>query len=87
MSIIAMRLFFYADSFIYAMAKTYMLNIPLIANGVGGNSSTFHQDHVASIHKSAFQRQRRYVNSMLTGEEPLPKFAKPACKPLDVTEL
>lgn len=69
------------------MAKTYVLNVPLIANGLGGNSSTFHQDHVESVHKSAFQRQRRYVNSMINGEVPLPKFAKLACKPLDVADL
>lgn len=69
------------------MAKTYMLNVPLISNGLGGNSSTFHQDHVEFFHKSAFQRQRRYINSMISGEIPLPKFAKPACKPLDVAEV
>jgi hypothetical protein len=75
------------DSFIYAMAKTYMLNIPLIANGLGGNSSTFHQDHVESVHRSAFKRQRKYVNSLLLGDVALPIFAKPACRPLDVSEV
>ena len=69
------------------MAKTYMLNIPLIANGLGGNSSTFHQDHVESIHRGAFKRQRKYVNSLLLGDVALPSFAKPACKPLDVSEM
>lgn len=79
--------YFYSDSFLYAMAKTYMLNIPLIANGIGGNQSTFHQDHVESVHRSAFRRQRQYVNEMLTGKVALPPFAKPACKPLDVADI
>jgi hypothetical protein len=87
MSSIASHQSFHADSFIYAMAKTYMLNVPLIANGLGGNSSTFHQDHVEFVHKNAFRRQRRYINSMISGEVILPTFAKPACKPLDVAEL
>jgi hypothetical protein len=69
------------------MANTYMMNIPLIANGLGGNTSTFHQDHVESIHRGAFKRQRQYVNELLTGKIPLPSFAKPACKPLKVDEL
>ena len=33
----------FPDSYLYSMAKTYMMNIPLIANGLGGNQSTFHQ--------------------------------------------
>ena len=69
------------------MAKTYMLNIPLIANGLGGNVSTFHQDHVESIHRAAFKRQRKYINKMIKGEVPLPSFAKPACKLLDILEV
>jgi hypothetical protein len=78
----------FLDAFLYAMAKTYMLNIPLIANGLGGNQSTFHQDHVESIHRGAFQQQRKYVNEMLSGETKMPEFAKPACKkPLMVAEL
>ena len=76
-----------SDSYLYAMATTYMINIPLIANGIGGNSSTFHQDHVESIHRGAFKRQRRYVNKLLKGEVSLPSFAKPACKPLNVSEV
>lgn len=76
-----------ADSYLYSMAKTYMMNIPLIANGLGGNQSTFHQDHVDMIHRGAFRRQRQYVNEMLTGKTGLPAFAKPACKPLVVDEL
>ena len=44
-----------ADSFIYAMVaphyKAYVLTIPLIANGLGGNQSTFHQRHVESVRR------------------------------------
>jgi GR25 family glycosyltransferase involved in LPS biosynthesis len=76
-----------ADSYLYSMAKTYMMNIPLIANGLGGNQSTFHQDHVDMIHRGAFRRQRQYVNEMLTGKTALPTFAKAACKPLVVDEM
>lgn len=47
---------FQADSFIYALARTYAISVPLITNGAGGNQSTFHQDHVESIHESAFAR-------------------------------
>eukprot|EP00128_Syssomonas_multiformis_P015332 Colp12_sorted_trinity150504_noHs@25346 len=30
-----------ADHFLYAMAPTYMLAVPVISNGLGGNTSTF----------------------------------------------
>jgi GR25 family glycosyltransferase involved in LPS biosynthesis len=71
---------FQADSFLYAMNKTYVLTIPLITNGQGGNESTFHQDHVESIHHSAFQRQRKYINSLIRGQFPLPSFVTLACR-------
>eukprot|EP01034_Spumella_vulgaris_P034469 gene34469-42509_t len=70
---------FQADSFIYATTKTYVLNIPLITNGAGGNQSTFHQDHVENIHASAFARQREYINLLISGKVPLPPFATAAC--------
>lgn len=77
-----------ADSFLYAMTTTYMLSVPLISNGLGGNESTFHQDHVELIHRKSFRRQRQYINLMLTGEVPAPSFAKPACsQALDVNML
>jgi GR25 family glycosyltransferase involved in LPS biosynthesis len=76
---------FQADSYIYALAKTYVLSVPLITNGAGGNVSTFHQDHVISIHQSAFARQRGYINELITGRYPLPSFATLACRqPLPV---
>eukprot|EP01032_Pedospumella_encystans_P010904 gene10904-12723_t len=76
---------FQADSYIYALAKTYVLSVPLITNGAGGNVSTFHQDHVISIHQSAFARQRTYINQLISGQHPLPAFATKACtQPLDV---
>ena len=76
---------FQADSFIYAMAKTYVLSVPLITNGAGGNMSTFHQDHVLSVHQSAFARQRGYINELITKKHALPSFARLACKePLPV---
>jgi hypothetical protein len=71
-----------ADSFLYAMATTYMLTVPLITNGVGGNKSTFHQDHVENFHRKSFRRQRVYINKMLSGEVKPPFFATPSCKSL-----
>eukprot|EP01035_Chromulina_nebulosa_P023999 gene23999-31157_t len=71
---------FQADSFLYSMAPTYSLGIPLIANGKGGDASTFHQDHVESLHRAAFRRQRQIINTMLLGNLPLPAFVKPACR-------
>lgn len=70
-----------ADSFLYAMTTTYVLSIPIIANGLGGNQSTFHQDHVELLHRKAFRRQREYVNKLYTDVTP-PPFMKPACKEL-----
>lgn len=32
-----------ADSFLYALAPTYVTTVPMISNGFGGNQSTFHQ--------------------------------------------
>lgn len=76
---------FQADSYIYALAKTYVLSVPLITNGAGGNVSTFHQDHVISIHQSAFARQRGYINELISGKHKLPSFATRACtEPLPV---
>lgn len=71
-----------ADSFLYAMTKTYMLSMPLITNGKGTNESTFHQLHVEMFHHKAFRRQRTYINEMLKGSIPPPPFAKPACSTL-----
>lgn len=73
---------FQADSFIYALNKTYVLTVPLITNGVGGNQSTFHQEHVEMLHKTAFAKQRHYVNRLIRRETPLPTFASVACKRL-----
>lgn len=70
---------FQADSYIYAIAKTYVLSVPLITNGAGGNVSTFHQDHVLSIHQSAFARQRGYINELINKKFALPSFATIAC--------
>jgi len=71
---------FQADSFLYSLAPTYMLGIPLIANGKGGDASTFHQDHVESLHRAAFRKQRQIINELLLGKVSLPSFAKPACQ-------
>lgn len=79
---------FQADSYVYALTKTYVLSVPLITNGAGGNVSTFHQDHVLSIHQSAFARQRSYINELITGKHALPPFATRACtQPLPVRML
>ena len=68
-----------ADSFLYSMTQTYMSTVPLIVNGRGVNSSTFHQEHVEMFHKASFRRLRRTVNEMLTGKVPPPPYAKAAC--------
>jgi GR25 family glycosyltransferase involved in LPS biosynthesis len=73
-----------ADSYLYAMTRTYMLSMPLITNGRGTNQSTFHQSHVSLIHTEAFKRQRQYINQMLSGKVPPPAFARPACKSIPV---
>lgn len=78
-----------ADHFLYAMTTTYMLSVPIITNGQGGNESTFHQSHVEMFHKKSFQKMRGYVNEMLTGRVTPPAFVKPACSTsaLDVNLL
>lgn len=73
-----------ADSFLYAMTTTYMMTIPLISFGVGGNESTFHQDHVAMLHQPSQHQQRQYIAKLLNREVPLPSFATPACNTVDV---
>jgi GR25 family glycosyltransferase involved in LPS biosynthesis len=70
-----------ADSYLYAMTTTYVITIPIIANGLGGNQSTFHQDHVEMLHRKAFRRQREYVNLLYKQVQP-PAFMKPACSEL-----
>lgn len=74
-----------ADHFLYAMAPTYMLAVPVISNGLGGNTSTFHQNHVEMFHKKSFQKMRGYINEMLTSKVSPPAFMRPACtKSMDV---
>lgn len=74
-----------ADSYLYAMTKTYMIHVPLITNGKGVGSSTFHQEHVEMFHKSAFRKQRQIINDMLSGLVKPPPFAVPACKSLNIS--
>ena len=73
------------------MIKTYVSTVPLISNGVGGNKSTFHQDHVESFHYNAFMQQRSYINDMITNKISLPTFAKKSCGestlPLEIHEM
>lgn len=76
-----------ADSFLYAMTKTYTISVPLITNGIGGNQSTFHQFHVETNHRRAFLQQRGYINRLLSGAVPLPSFAKPACPMIDENQM
>jgi hypothetical protein len=73
-----------SDDLIYGMANTYVLKLPLIANGFGGGKSTLHQGHVSSIHEQAFRAIRDKVNQMLTCTVKPPAFATPACTPLDL---
>lgn len=71
---------FQADSYIYALVPhSYVMTIPIITNGFGGNRSTFHQDHVIEIHQSAFRRQRDYMNQLLKPGSKKPDFILPAC--------
>ena len=76
-----------ADSFLYAMTKTYMLSFPVITNGGGGNQSTFHQFHVELLHRNAFKQQREFVNEMLSGKIPTPPSVNKACNSMDVEFL
>ena len=78
-----------ADVFLYATTQTYMLSVPLIANGKGGGESTFHQDHVELLHRAAFRQQRHFINEMLTGRVEPPSFARviPSIRLLNETEL
>jgi GR25 family glycosyltransferase involved in LPS biosynthesis len=71
-----------ADSYLYATTSTYMITVPVIANGLGTNQSTFHQDHVELLHKNAFRQQRHYINQMLEKKVTVPEFIKPACNEL-----
>jgi GR25 family glycosyltransferase involved in LPS biosynthesis len=76
---------FQADSYLYALTRTYVQTTPMITNGITGNLSTFHQDHVSNLHHNAFIRQRSYMNEMFMGKVKMPNFAKPSCSlPLPV---
>lgn len=68
-----------ADSYLYALAKTYVTTIPMITNGQGVSVSTFHQNHVEMFHKASFIRQRQYINDMLRGKVNYPSYLQPAC--------
>lgn len=70
---------FQADSFLYSLANSIILSIPVIANGHGGNQSTFHQDHVETIHASSFRTMRSFINEMFVGNTTMPNFIKSPC--------
>eukprot|EP00605_Chrysophyceae_sp_TOSAG23-4_P002837 GSChrysophyteH1.ASY1.ANO1.3125.1 assembled CDS len=70
---------FQADMYLYATTKSYVMTLPIIANGQGGNQSTLHQAHVENIHYLAFQRQRGYINDLIMQNTALPQFIEPAC--------
>lgn len=74
---------FQADSFLYAMTKTYMLSVPLITNGQHTDQSTFHQSHVGMLHQRAFMQQRSFINRMLKGDVAPPPYTIPACKEME----
>ena len=64
-----------------------MLNVPTIANGASGNESTFHQDHVVSIHEASFKKMRSIFNDMMTGAIAPPAFMQVACPGLTLAEM
>eukprot|EP01038_Epipyxis_sp_PR26KG_P010402 gene10402-13971_t len=70
---------FQADAFIYAIARSFVLGVPIITNSLGGNESTMHQDHVENFHQSAFRRQRTFINQMITKKVASPSFIRMAC--------
>lgn len=75
-----------ADVYLYAATKTYMLSVPLIANGIGGGVSTFHQDHVELLHRAAFKQQRQIINAMLSGKTKPPPFVRAMYSTLTLNE-
>jgi GR25 family glycosyltransferase involved in LPS biosynthesis len=70
---------FQADSFLYALARTYVFTIPLFIDGTGSDDSTIHQAHVIHQHKTAFRRIRDLMNIFLTNEVELPFYIQKAC--------
>ena len=63
------------------MFKTHSQASDIVYNpcSIGGNQSTFHQDHVEKLHSVAFRRQREYINMMISKTIATPSFATPAC--------
>jgi hypothetical protein len=53
-----------------------VLTVPIITNGAGGNESTFHQDHVETLHQSAFAKQRSIINEMISKQVAMPFFCR-----------
>lgn len=70
---------FQADSYLYSLNRSYVLNIPTITNGMGGNKSTLHQDHVENFHAASFKRQRIYINDLLSKNVQVPAFLRSPC--------
>ena len=68
-----------ADSFLYALAKTFVYSIPLFLDGVGSDESTIHQTHVIHQHRQSFRRIREFISQFLLKEIPLPHFIHIAC--------
>lgn len=68
-----------ADSYIYSLNESYVLNVPTITNGMGGNKSTLHQDHVENFHAASFKRQRIYINDVLSKNVAVPSFLRSPC--------
>lgn len=68
-----------ADSFLYAMAKTYVYSIPMFLDGIGSDESTIHQAHVIHQHRQSFRKIRDFIAQFMRKEVPLPHYIHMAC--------
>lgn len=76
-----------ADSFLFALAKTYVYTIPLFVDGPGSEESTIHQHHVIRLHQRSFQQIRNSINQLLARQIKLPHYIKLACPNLTLKDF
>jgi hypothetical protein len=70
------RFGFQAERFIFNIAPTYILNVPLVTLSLKASNSTSPEK------RSALSRQKQIVNDLITAQAPLPYFAKFGCNKL-----
>jgi hypothetical protein len=76
----------HSSSFLYSMAPSYTLQIPILVNGYNNTFSNFNMARIDTSHKKGFIMQRNVINDIAMPYNSKPNFILHVCnKPLENT--